>query len=413
MTSSVMRPLMAASLAGALIAGGPVVAQEASPLRVAVPAYGPDTAILFGEIAEAFEAEHPDIDVRIEPHPWDDLFQALSGDLSAGTPPDLAIVGFDWLSELVEEGALAPLEARVGEPFAALFVSPLLDAASFDGHLWALPAATSARALFVNRDLLARAGVGEAPASWAALEEAAAKVAALGDGTAGFALQGSEIETDVYFYHALWSLGGSVIAADGSSGLDGPAALEAARTYRRMIENGLTQAEPTRDNRSDVEALFVEGRAAMAFGGPWLIHALDRAGPGFVWDAVPVPAGSTRATYAVTDSMVLFADAAAPDAALRFMEFAFQPVWRIAFLDRHGFLPATRAELENAREVGDPRLAAFFDSLPDARFTPALESWAEVADLTTNALRRIYAGDATPEDALAATAAEIDRVLAR
>ena len=56
------------------------------------------------------------------------------------------------------------------------------------------------------------------------LKDTAAQIAALGEDSYGFGLQGAEIETDVYFYYALWSYGGNLIEEDGTSGLDSEAA---------------------------------------------------------------------------------------------------------------------------------------------------------------------------------------------
>jgi multiple sugar transport system substrate-binding protein len=43
-----------------------------------------------------------------------------------------------------------------------------------------------------------------------------------------FGLQSKEIESDIYFYYALWTYGGDLVTADKKSGLDTSAGIKAA-----------------------------------------------------------------------------------------------------------------------------------------------------------------------------------------
>jgi multiple sugar transport system substrate-binding protein len=61
--------------------------------------------------------------------------------------------------------------------------------------------------MYYNKDLFEKAGITAPPETWEELKAAAAKIKALGGEVYGFGLQGKEIETDVYFYYAMWSHG--------------------------------------------------------------------------------------------------------------------------------------------------------------------------------------------------------------
>ena len=74
-------------------------------------------------------------------------------------------------------------------------------------------------------------------------------------------MQGKEIETDVYFYYAMWSYGGEIVK-DGKSGLDSQAAIDAAKLYKGFIDGGLTQPGVTSYSREDVQNLFKQGKVA-------------------------------------------------------------------------------------------------------------------------------------------------------
>ncbi|MFP3434652.1 extracellular solute-binding protein, partial [Paraburkholderia sp. SIMBA_061] len=96
---------------------------------------------------------------------------------------------------------------------------------------------------------------------------------------AGFGLQGKEIETDVYYYYALWTNGGDVLNKQGKAGFDSPAGIKAATLYKSMIDQGLTQPGVTGYSREDVQNLFKQGRVAMMISAPFLAKQIKKEAP--------------------------------------------------------------------------------------------------------------------------------------
>ena len=58
-----------------------------------------------------------------------------------------------------------------------------------------------------------------------------------------------------------------------------------------MIDNGLTEPEPTGLNRQDVERLFKQGRVAMMLTGPWLRGQIKSDAPNLNYGIVADPGG--------------------------------------------------------------------------------------------------------------------------
>jgi multiple sugar transport system substrate-binding protein len=325
----------------------------------------------------------------------------------------MAIIGTRWLIDFVNEGIAAPMEGLISEELQGRFIPALLEPGTLDGTLYGLPVAASARAMFVNDALLAEAGVAAPPATW---DEVRAAAQAVADGTeaAGFGLQGKEIETDVYFYYALWSFGGDLIEADGTSGLDSDAAIQAATLYKEMIDAGLTQEGVTAMNREDVQNAFKQGQVAMMLTAPFLANQVEAEAPDLDYSVLPVPAGpsGTSSTYGVTDSIVVFENSENKELAAAFLDFAFQPEARARFTSTEGFLPVTQAEAAMPEFADDPVLQVFTGLMGNARFAPTIPGWEEIAQITSDALQRVYLGEEAPEAALTAAAAEIDAILA-
>jgi multiple sugar transport system substrate-binding protein len=403
--------LLAPVAAGAFVLGA--IPASAAEVRVVVSYYSDKTGPLFEQAAREFEEQNPDIDVTIEVVNWDTLNQKLTTDIAGGSAPDISIIGTRWLVDFVENDLVEPLDDYMSEEFRDRFIDVFLEPSVLDGQLYGLPVAASARALYYNTELLERASVDGPPEAWEDLEEAAKKIAALDDNTYGFGVQGKEVETDAYYYYALWTFGGDLVTEDGRSGLRSPEAIEAAEFYKHLIDEGATQPGVTAYNREDMQDLFKQGRLGMLITGPWLRGQLAEEAPDLDYGVAMIPEGSTRATYGVTDSIVMFSESDVKDEAWRFMEFIFRPEFRTEFSKAEGFLPVLKSVAEDPHFQQDERLAAFTEMLPDAKFAPTIAGWEEIADITSRALQRIYLGEQQPEQALTAAADEIDQILAR
>ena len=171
-----LQAVFAAGLGLHVLAGSAL----AGVVKVIVADYSIRTASYFAEAEKAFEAANPGTDIRIEVVPWDALGQRLASDIAAGTNPDIAVAGTLWLVDFVKRDAVEPLDGFITDAFRARFVEPFLSAAVMDGKIYGLPIAASARALFYNKELFAKAGIAEAPKTWDELKAAAEKISAPG-----------------------------------------------------------------------------------------------------------------------------------------------------------------------------------------------------------------------------------------
>jgi multiple sugar transport system substrate-binding protein len=146
--------------------------------------------------------------------------------------------------------------------------------------------------------------------------------------------------------------------------------------------------------------------------GPWLRGQLAEEAPDIEYGVAPIPEGTTKATYGVTDSIILFADSDVKEEAWKFLEGgAFTDAARREFTLKEGFLPVLKSIAQDPHFADDPQLAAFTSMLPNAKFAPIIPNWEEMADATSRALQRIYLGEADPEQALGEAATRINELL--
>src|SRR5215469_15009085 len=407
-----MRKILGLILSIAALTFAVASAQAKVQIRVVVGFYSAATQGIFEGMAKDFTAAHPDVDVKIEVVQWDNLQQRLTTDIAGGTPPDIALIGTRWLVDFVHNDIAEPLDGYITPEFKSRFIESFMAPSTINGKIYALPVAASARAMYYNKDLLAKAGVQNPPETWDQLVADAKKIKALGsENTYGFALQGKEIETDAYWYYSLWTHGGELIA-DGKSGVGSPQAIAGLQLYRDMIDQGLTEPDPTGYNRQDIERLFKQGRIGMILTGPWLRGQIKTDAPNLNYGIAPIPAGSAKATYGVTDTLMVFKSSQQKKLAWQFLsETAFSPKWRVEFTTKEGFLPVTKVEADAPVFTNDPQLKAFTDMLPYAHFAPPIPNWEQMADATIRALQKVYTGEAKPEAALKEAASSIDSIL--
>jgi len=388
-----------------------VAAAQAETVRVTAAYYSDKTGPYFEEQAKAFHAANPGIDIKIEVVNWDNLLQKLQTDISGGTNADISIIGTRWLLDFVKDDQAEPLDSYMDAAFKDRFIGAFLAPGQIGGKTYGLPIAASARAMFYNKDLLARAGIANPPTTWAEVAADAEKLKAAG--IAAFGLQGKAIETDVYFYYALWTAGGDVVGADGKSAFNSPAGVKALTMYKSMIDKGLTEDGVTNYTREDLQNLFKQGRVAMMITAPFLINQIAAEAPKLNYGIAAVPMDAKPATYAVTDSVVLFKNSKVKAAAWKFLDFLFTKDARVAFTNGEGFLPTTKGEAADPYFTGNERLQTFVNLLPNAHFAPTVTGWEDTAKAVSDAVQSVYVGKATPADALKAAAAQADQALGK
>lgn len=389
----------------------PARARAADTVRVIVAEYSNATGPYFQKMAQEFHQANPDITINIEVVNWNSLLQKLQTDISGGTNADLSIIGTRWLLDFVKDGVAEPLDSYMNQAFRDRFVPVFLQPATIDGKVYGLPIAASARAMFYNKDMLTKAGFPDGPATWDDVVAAAQKIKA--GGAYGYGMQGKDLETDVYWYYALWSYGGDLIGKDGKAAFAGPEGVKALTLYKSMIDQGLTQPGVTSYNREDVQNLFKQGRVGMMITAPFLINQIAKEAPNLQYGIVPVPKGTTQSTYAVTDSIVMFNNSKVKQAAFKFLDFIFTKEPRMEFNKNEGFLPTIKAVADDPYFADNARLKVFVNLMPHAHFAPVISGWEDVAKDVIDGLQSVYLGNAQPQPALEQAAQKANQALGK
>ncbi len=403
--------MRAAVLALLLASANTAAWAETSVLRVATPRYSAATPAYFASVGEDFEAASPGVEVKFDVLDPERLRPALRSGIIAGNSPDIAVVGTDWLPDLVHDGVVRPLDPLLSGEFRSRFIGTFLQPGEIGGKVYGLPVAVTATALFSNTGLLARAGVAAPPATLDALLADALRLRA--EGVRALGLAGRAGGAVPLWYCGLWSRGGELLDRDGHAAFASPAGVAALAELRALASGGGTEEAPAERDAAEVEGMFVRGEVAMALGTPTLIERLSRDAPGMAYGISAVPQETQPATYAQVDEMVLFNASLSGPAGFRFMDYLFTRAPRLAFVKAERLLPSTSAVARDKYFTKNGRLSAFTKLLPSARFTPTVAGWDAASAALADAIHAVLAGQSTPEPALQAAAARANTAMGR
>ncbi|WP_238695709.1 extracellular solute-binding protein [Microbacterium sp. HSID17254] len=349
---------------------------DASTLDLLVPSYSDATKGLWEDVIDGFTKDNPDITVNLEVQSWDNLEKVISTKVQAGEAPDIYNGG--PFAGFVEDELLYPVEEVVSDDVYSDFQDSFLANAEVDGTAYALPMIASARALFVNNDLLSQAGV-EAPTDWDSLLDAATKVSGLGGGVAGYGMPlGSE---EAQAEAAVWLWGGGGSFGDASEiTIDTPENLVGAEQIKKMIDAGATQADPGSTQRSPLMDIFIQGKIGMQVGLPPTVGQIADNNPDLDYSIVPIPTeDGSPFTLGVMDQLMAFEnDGDKQEAITKFLDYFYSPEVYVPWVQAEGFLPVTKSGAEELS--GEEALKPFLDVLPDAQFYPSTNPKWSAAD---------------------------------
>jgi multiple sugar transport system substrate-binding protein len=223
--------LLVMMILGSFFSGAAVKAQDNKSLEIYITGLTDDTLKWFKETAfPAFQKDHADVKLEIITGGWGDFDATVAGWLSAGSGPDIVYLGSEYAATYGK--LLADMDPVLKDwPDLKQFLPAAIDTATFDGHLRGLPILMSPRPYFYRKDLAAGgADAFKAPLTFADAVKFAKDNTVVKDNALaqqGFIDIGGSLFDAQEFIAYIWSAGGELYKADGSSDFDGAATAEA------------------------------------------------------------------------------------------------------------------------------------------------------------------------------------------
>ncbi|MGW5638321.1 ABC transporter substrate-binding protein [Streptomyces sp. NPDC003832] len=328
---------------------------------------------------------------------------------------DLLNIDVNWTSEFAAAGWIRPLP-RERFPLES-FLPPVVDTATYDGRLYAVPYVTNAGLLLYRKDVLAAEGE-QPPRTWAELERLARTVAPE-HGLDGYAGQFLPYEgLTVNAAEAVYSAGGSILGGEGERvTVDSAAAREGIGFLARGVREGWIPRRALSYKEEESKAAFQEGRLLFLRNWPYAYVVASAEGSPVAGkvSAVPLPGPDGPGTSVLGGSnLAVSRHARHPDSAARLMAYLTSERVQRQVLTR-GALPPVRAALYE-----DPALVRAFPYLPTLRESvltaaprPKSPRYDQVSLVVQAVVRDAMTGRTTPAAAVRRLARELAAVSAR
>ncbi|WP_029136525.1 sugar ABC transporter substrate-binding protein [Nakamurella lactea] len=350
------------------------------------------------------------ITVDVQGIPTTDLTAKLTTTIGGGAGPDLAIVDSSSVPQLAAGQILADLTSRAGS-IKDQFVADVWKSSSFQDKQFGVPYYANDVVLYVNKDLLGKAGV-EAPKTWDELQAAAVELT--GGGSYGY-MMGANGYGSFLFWPWLWQNGGTIVGDDGiTPTFADDAGQEAFQFYADLaIKHKVAPPEfvAVTSSWDQYVAPFVQGKVAMMATGPWGAPSITKGNPDLNWEVAPLPKGKQAATILGGATIGVSAKTAQTDAAWKFVEW-ITSADQVGAIQATNNIPGRTDVLDSAWAEEDPIRKVFVQQLPDAKARPTLPTWGSVEwGVMADAWDSVIQGKKDPATALTdAAAASVDKL---
>ncbi|MBU4214152.1 MAG: sugar ABC transporter substrate-binding protein [Actinobacteria bacterium] len=246
-------------------------------------------------IMNDFQAANPNITVKLLSGPYASTKEQVVAGAASGTMSD--VVGLDgaWVSDFAKQNAITDLTALMKDN--GYDDSQLVSQVAIDGKTRMIPVINFVYPMFTNTDLLTQAGVSAPPSTRTEFMDAAKKVTALGNNTAGWVLPLSldapnGVQNDVMSW--VWASGGSMLK-DGKPDLTNKAVTSGTQFVKDLWDAGVVaQGSFTMKEQDKVEE-FTNGRVGMMIDSLAHINLIKKENPAlkFAISAIPAEDGYT------------------------------------------------------------------------------------------------------------------------
>ena len=381
------------------VCGAAFAADEKVTVTMIAAQYGTKTAEWWTGFEAKFEEANPDIDLVVTVVSWNDIESVVRTRISNGQQPDL--LNIDGFAQYQAEDLLLPAEEWVSPETYAKFYDSFIAESVVDGTVWAVPDLASARALYVNTDILAEAGV-EIPTNWTELRAACETIKEKCPDVYPWGVDMTTDEGQACFAYYTWNNGGGFVDAEGNWTLNSPENVEAVEFIVDLIKSGLTNTDPANETRYTLQDLFAAGKLAMVIAPTQIEGVCAEAGNGVNYKATLIPCndGKTNASMGVMDRIMCFDNDQSEEqmAAITKVVDAFYDDEPYAdWVMMEGFIPATDKGGELCI-AADPAMADWVGLVAGAKFYPAAKAeWIDVKQGVIDAQQRILLGEDAQE----------------
>ncbi|WP_252315342.1 extracellular solute-binding protein [Sinobaca sp. H24] len=358
-----------------------------SDLELAVEAYG--------DITEQF-TEETGIEVNLRGMTIDEQTEGMSLDGPGGRGPDLFFQPHDRIGDIALQGLAVPID--ITEEQRNQYEEAALDAMTYEGELYGLPAVQETYALYYNKSITETP-----PETLEELETLAQEETDASQDEYGFLMEG----INFYFtYPFMTAFGGYVFGEneDGTYniddiGLNEAGAVEGAEMLQSWFDEGYL---PRGVNADIMNGLFEEGNVGAVVSGPWSLRDYQQALGEDNLGVAPLPTtdeGEALRSFSGVQGWLVssFIDVERRYWAEELAFYMTNEESSTSYVETTGHIPGNKAVVESDLIQEDPFLSGFAEQVRRSEAMPNPPEINQVWDPMEDAQQFISEGDDAEE----------------
>ncbi|WP_248962658.1 extracellular solute-binding protein [Sphaerisporangium perillae] len=381
---------------------------------------GGDGALML-TMQDEFRNNNPGIALEAVTLAWGaPYYTKLAMAAAGGRAPDVAVLHLSRLTGYAPGHLLDPFDEKLLAEFGVTrdqFPPGLIERATVDGRLYALPLDTHPFVMYYNTDIAQKAGLLGPDGKLAPISGPDALIDALTKakqvtGAYGLALD----NLDVMPWRLFWALyrqqdGDITLPAGGSVGIDDVKALKVLNFMGQLTAEGLA----TRNvDYPGAVATFAGGKAGFHWNGGWETATFTTAKMPYSMTRLPNIFGNARTSGDAHSFVLPHQRARDPITTRASYRFITELLKSSVTWGRAGHVPAYQPVVAEPAYLALKPQSEYRDVTPDVQLDPPAwfsGSGSDFENQAGSAFQRVLAGSLTPEQALAQFKAAVDKLL--
>ncbi len=323
---------------------------------------------------------------------------------NVGKGPDVIVGAHDWLGELVQNGAVAPVNLAADEQ--AKFSPSSIQAAKFNGQLYGVPYATENLGLMRNTALAP-----DAPTSYEDMLAKGKALVASGKATNAVLQQVGKTGDAYYSYPYLKAFGGGIFGQKANGDYDptkvlvgSEGSVKGAAFMGQLGKDGILTTNIDFDT---AQQLFSTGKVPYYVTGPWAVDKAKSAGIKYGISPLPTIQGNKMSPFLGVQMFYVSAKAKNDAFAQEFVaKYVTKPELQVDMFNIGHRPPALTAAYQQV-QGSDPDVKAWFEAGQGALPMPNIPAMNSVWGPLGQATADVVAQKATAQARLAAAQTEI------
>lgn len=229
------------------------------------------------KIVDAYNAQSKKYDIKFQIIPNGDYYKQLDLALSTGkNRPNVMIMHVDQIPTYEKKGQLQPVDDIASKAGIKKedFVEAPVNYETIDGKWYGIPLDIHPLVLYYNKDLFKAAGIDHPPTNRQEFIDDAKKLTDKSKGQWGYAMP--TLWPQQFLFPTIVGQNGVKLADEqGKPQLNTPEAVEALTFLKSLIYQ--EKVSPEKVAQDGEVTLFLQGKNAMQFNGPWMKDQFDKA----------------------------------------------------------------------------------------------------------------------------------------